>query len=189
MTYHPLFINWKDKNITLIGGGSIAERKLLSLLNIGANITVISPSLTSKLQALTERKCFTWHQRKYEVGDVKDAFFVIAATNHSALNADIVSHCAVDQLTLNVSDHLSSNTIMPAIIKRPPLQIAISTTGASPHLAKKIRDEINHLLDQLFLEEEMSMLFEKRKQIVQTVKDEEEKQRQLVEIANDVFSS
>lgn len=179
MSYHPLMVNWQHKRITVIGGGIIAERKIKSFLEQGAIITVISPFITDELSKLVENKIIRWKEKKYDQIDTEDALFIIAATNNVRLNEEIVNRCKQHQLTLNVSNHLTGNTIMPATIKRKHLQIAISTNGASPIVAQKIRNHISQILDEQQIEEEITTIAEKRKAIIGKEENAHSKQKQL----------
>lgn len=179
MTYHPLMINWQDKIITVIGGGKIAERKIKSYVGSGARITVVSPSVTEDLYQLILEKEVNWKEKHYERIDTEDAFYIIAATSNPALNERIIKNCKQNQLSLNVSNHQSSNTMMPAIIKRKNLQIAISTNGASPMLAKKIRDQIRKMIEAEGLDEEIANIAKQRRAIIAEEADQQVKEEKL----------
>ncbi len=147
-TYYPAFINIKDKECIVIGGGNIAERKALSLLNSGAKVKVISPELTDTLKKYVKEGQIRYLKRKYRKGDTKDAFVVIVATSDPDVNKKITkeSTCLV-----NVVDNPEiSNFIVPSVLKRGLLTIAISTSGASPAMAKYIRKELEGLYGRDF---------------------------------------
>lgn len=179
MSYHPLMINWQDKKITVIGGGNIAERKIKSYLKTGSIITVVSPLITDNLYQLILEKEITWKEKEYERIDTEDAFYIIAATNNAELNERIIKNCKQNQLTLNVSNHQSSNTMMPAIIKRKNLQIAISTNGASPIVAKKIRDRITQMIVAEQLDERIALIAKKRRVIIEEERDKQTRKNKL----------
>lgn len=148
MAYYPIWINFSGKKITVIGGGKIAERKVSSFVKLGANIELISPKITGRLEQYVLQGEVQWRERQYENGDEKEAFYVIAATNDRQLNEKIVQSCTPCQLTLNVSDHTVSNTMMAAILKTEQIQVAVSTNGKDPFLAKKVRDDIGTFLTE-----------------------------------------
>ena len=184
MTYHPLMINWQHKKITVIGGGSVAERKIKSYLKTGAIITIISPVITPNLYQLVQEKEISWQEKTYEPTDTEDALYIIAATNNAALNEEIMKSCEPHQLTLNVSNHRSSNTMMPAIMKQENLQIAVSTNGASPIVAQKVRNQIKQLIEAQQLEYNIARIAKKRREIIDEELNEQ-KQQQLQLLTSD----
>lgn len=148
MSFHPLFINWENRSIHVIGAGTIAERKINSLLPAKANIHVFSPAITPKLQSLAMKGEITWHKKYYEGRDCEGAFFVIAATNDHALNRQIMIDCQTFHvpLTLNIAEHETGNAIMPAIITEPSFQLAISSNGKNPKATKQLKETIQQIL-------------------------------------------
>lgn len=147
-TYYPAFVNIKGKECIVIGGGNIAERKVLSLLNSGAKVKVISPELTDTLKKYVKEGQIRYLKRKYRKGDTKDAFVVIVATSDSKINKKIAEEATC---LVNVVDNPEiSNFIVPSVMKRGLLTIAISTSGASPAMAKYIRKELQSLYGRDF---------------------------------------
>lgn len=143
MNYYPAFLNLQNKKAVVIGGGKVAERKILSLLKAGADITVISPTLTKRLQKAKDHDKFRHIPRSYGKKDLKHALLVIAATDSHATNVR-VSEAA--PALVNVVDVPSlCNFIAPSAIQRGPLTIAVSTGGASPALSKAVRKELEKL--------------------------------------------
>ena len=139
---YPLLLNLKNKNIVVIGGGKVALRKVLGLLEEGGRITVICPVLNEGLKNLVQQQRIQWIDRTFEQTDLADAFIVIAATNERAVNAFVASCCQTHQLVNIVDDPDNSTFHVPAKVAHGNLVIAVSTGGSSPYLAKKIRDEI-----------------------------------------------
>ena len=101
-TLCPIFIKLKDKNCLVVGGGQVAERKVDFLLKSQANITVISPDLTKKLQLFAQDKKIVYQTKKYEPGDIDDMFLVIAATNDSETNRAIYLLAEKRNMLVNV---------------------------------------------------------------------------------------
>jgi precorrin-2 dehydrogenase / sirohydrochlorin ferrochelatase len=148
MNYYPAFLNLNGKKAVVVGGGSIAERKILTLLKSGAEVTVISPVLTPRL--LKEKQtCRIKHlARRYRQGDLKGTFLVIAATDSPEVNTKIAGEAPC---LLNVVDVPENcNFISPSIVKRGQLVFAISTGGTSPALAKVVRKELETLYGKEF---------------------------------------
>lgn len=140
MKYYPAFINLKDKKVVVVGGGKVAERKILSLNKAGANVKVISPSLTKRLLREREMGRIIHIARNYRRNDLKGVFLVIAATDSSEINTQIAEDAPA---LVNVVDVPSEcNFIAPSLVQRGDLIIAISTSGASPALSKAIRKEL-----------------------------------------------
>ncbi|GBE01782.1 siroheme synthase [bacterium BMS3Bbin06] len=144
MSYYPVFLNLEDKSCVVIGGGAVAERKILALLDTGASVRVISPDVTGKIAALGAGGTIKHEARVYRDGDLKGAFLVIAATSDMEVNRKVFQEAG--DVPVNVVDvpELCS-FIVPSVIKRGPLVIAISTSGVSPALSKTIREELEGL--------------------------------------------
>ena len=140
MDYYPVFLNLNGKKAVVVGGGRVAERKVLSLLSAGADITVISPSLTGRLKRALSGGRIRHLARVYRKNDLKGAFLVIAATDSPETNRRV----SVDAPSLvNVVDvPAECNFITPSVVRRGPLLLAISTSGTSPALAKTLREEL-----------------------------------------------
>ncbi|EMT45108.1 MULTISPECIES: NAD(P)-dependent oxidoreductase [Anoxybacillus] len=144
----PLFVRMTGKKVVIAGGGQIAYRRLLPLLDEGACITVISPTAIDAIVHLAEQKKIIWHARHIEPADYVDAFFIIAATNDRHVNEQIATHAAPNQLVNVASDHLVGNVHVPAFFSRGKLKIAITTGGASPILAKEIKAQLEQIFDE-----------------------------------------
>jgi len=143
MPYYPIFLDLNHQNVVVVGGGEVAERKIKSLLIYGCTIYISSPHLTPHLQQLVAIKKI--HHIPDESLDtyMDDAFMVIAATDDAEVNSKIASQAKKHGLLINAVDQPKDcNFIMPSIVKRGNLQIAISTAGKSPALAKKIRKNL-----------------------------------------------
>ncbi|MDP2158200.1 MAG: bifunctional precorrin-2 dehydrogenase/sirohydrochlorin ferrochelatase [Nitrospirota bacterium] len=143
MNYYPAFLNLHRKKAVVVGGGNIAERKILSLLKAGAAVTVISPALTARLRKEKTTKSIEHIARCYRKDDLRGSFLVIAATDNPSVNTQV----AKDAPSLvNVVDVPSEcSFIAPSVIKRGALTIAISTGGVSPAFSKTIRQELEKI--------------------------------------------
>lgn len=143
MSYYPIFVDLKDQGVLVVGGGEVAERKIKNLLTHNCRIYIASPNLTSYLKALVDRG----EVRRIDPDSLDESldtvFMVIAATDDSALNSRIAIKAKERGILINSVDQPRDCTfIMPSIVKAGDLQIAISTAGKSPALAKKIRGEL-----------------------------------------------
>jgi uroporphyrin-III C-methyltransferase/precorrin-2 dehydrogenase/sirohydrochlorin ferrochelatase len=148
MRYFPLFLDIKDKPVLLVGGGEVAARKYSLLVDAGAKVTVVAPLLGDELTAALAGGAFTHFAREFAVADIEGAWLVVAATDDRAVNAAVSEAANASRIPCNVVDDRElSSFIMPAIIDRSPVQIAVSTGGTSPVLARLIRERLETLLD------------------------------------------
>lgn len=143
MNYLPIFFEIKNKTCVVIGGGGIAARKVDLLRKAYAQVTVISPELGQEMTVFNNENKINWIQREYQNGDLTDAWLVVAATHIKAINEQVSAEAEALKIPCNVVDNPDiCSFIMPSIIDRDPVQIAISTGGASPVLARLIRTNL-----------------------------------------------
>ena len=143
MRYYPIFLDIQNRNCLVVGGGTVGTRKVMTLLGCGATVMVVSPDVTSTLQALSKNGIITLAKRPFQAFDLNDKFLVIGATDNPPLNREI--HTAAERLGIlyNIADCPEScNFILPSIVSRGDLVIAISTSGTSPAFAKKLRKDL-----------------------------------------------
>lgn len=141
--HYPLYLDLEGKKVYVIGGGKVAERKVLSLLESGADVTVISPSVTERLKTLSQKKQIRYIPRPFRKGDLKCSFLAVISTGRKEINRSVAKEAKLSCCLYNVADDPEvSNFIVPSTIKREKLTIAISTGGISPALSKKIRMEL-----------------------------------------------
>ena len=149
-TFYPVFLNLTERRCVIIGGGQIAEGKISKLLDSGAKIIVISPDATQGIRGFAERGQIEFDLRKYQEGDLQGAFLVIAATNDRVVNQEIFEEAEKQGILLNAVDDMPRcSFIAPSIVEKGPVTVAISTGGASPALARKLREkmEVSSALD------------------------------------------
>ena len=141
--YYPSYLDLKGKKVYVIGGGKVAERKILSLLESGADVTVISPSVTERLKTLSQKKLIRHIPRPFRKGDLKGSFLTVVSTGRKDINRNVAKEGESSCCLYNVVDDPEvSNFIVPSTINRGNLTIAISTGGISPALSKNIRMEL-----------------------------------------------
>lgn len=127
----------------MIGAGRVAERKVARLLECGARVSVIAPLATPRLEALAEKKKITFKKRCFNLRDLNGAYLVISAASDRRINSTVSSYCRRKGVLINVVDSPGEcNFILPSVLKRGNLAIAISTDGISPALSKKIRQDL-----------------------------------------------
>lgn len=143
MKHLPIFLNIRDKPCLVVGAGSIAARKIEILLKAGADVSVVANNIGSEVSEIEKQGTIHCLIRNYESADLKGAKLVIAATNDAELNAEISTMAQTNNIPVNVVDNPKlCSFLMPSIIDRDPVQIAISTGGASPVLARLIRSKL-----------------------------------------------
>lgn len=141
--YYPVYLNLAGKRCVILGGGTIAQGKIGALLQAGCQITVISPDATPGIRQAAQRGDVTWLERTYQRGDLEGAFIGVAATNVWHVNREIFEEAEELGVLLNVVDDPDlCSFIAPSIVKREPVTLAISTGGASPALARKLRETL-----------------------------------------------
>ena len=183
---YPLTVRVNEKRVVVIGGGKVAGFKIIPLLKQGADIVVISPELDANLVKLVEEKKIRWYQREYEKSDIKNAFLVVAASSDSILNEQVAEDAAENQLVNVITNPESGNVHFPAAIHRGLLNIAVSTGGASPKLAKKIRDEIANKYDETY-ESYLDFLYEVRLKLKDLQLEKRERNILLQEVLKSVY--
>lgn len=140
MLYYPIYIDIKDKPCIVIGGGNVAERKVISLLDAGAIVSIISPELTPALKKLVNKKSIKYYPEIYKHGDLKGFVLAYSATNNPEANKAVFKEAKREGILLNIVDVPElCNFIVPAVIEQGDLLITVSTSGKSPAMAKHIR--------------------------------------------------
>ncbi|MCS5696378.1 precorrin-2 dehydrogenase/sirohydrochlorin ferrochelatase family protein [Desulfofundulus thermocisternus] len=140
---YPISLILSQRPCLVVGGGSVAERKVLSLLACGAKVKVVSPSLTPALQDLASKDKINYRRGTFEIADLENMFLVIAATDREEVNHRIATEAMARNMLVNVVDDPPyGNFYVPAVLRRGSLQIAISTDGKSPLIARKIKEEL-----------------------------------------------
>ena len=143
MRYYPVFLDIVDRPCLVVGGGKVGTRKVESLLRCGARVTVISPVVTDRLALLAEQGKIRLKQREYRDTDFDDAVLVFGATDSAALNHRLHTRCEDRSRLCNIADQPAlCNFVVPAVIRQGDLNIAISTGGKSPALAKHLRRQL-----------------------------------------------
>jgi len=142
MDYYPIQLNLKGKQVIIIGGGKVAQRKLAGLLHAGAQITIVSPEITDTIREYCQSGKVIWKQKSFTRDDLEKMFLVIAATNDPKMNKDVKRFVSTHQLLLMVDDPEESDFILPAVMNRGRLTLTVSTSGASPTLTKKIKEDL-----------------------------------------------
>ncbi|WHE08315.1 bifunctional precorrin-2 dehydrogenase/sirohydrochlorin ferrochelatase [Thermoanaerobacterium thermosaccharolyticum] len=151
MAYYPIMLNIKNKKCLVIGGGNVAYRKILSLLEFGGTVTAIAPKFIKDIWELSKNNRIELIDRKYQKNDVQNYNLVIVATNDKMLNKEISKECIENNIPVNVVDDKKLSTfITPSVIRRGDLTISISTNGKSPLLSRRIREMLENVIVEEF---------------------------------------
>ncbi|UCG13275.1 MAG: bifunctional precorrin-2 dehydrogenase/sirohydrochlorin ferrochelatase [Deltaproteobacteria bacterium] len=143
MRYYPIFLTVENRNCLVVGGGEVGARKVKTLLQSGASVRVVSPEIVPWLAEKIEEGTVEWVANYYEEQQLEGCFLVIAATDDLKLNTLIASDAERRGLLCNVVDYpQEGNFILPALIRRGALTVAVSTSGQSPALARQIRQDL-----------------------------------------------
>jgi precorrin-2 dehydrogenase/sirohydrochlorin ferrochelatase len=178
--YYPAFIDLEGRPCVVVGGGRVAERKVSALLEAGARVTVVSPALTRGLSGKGSAGEIRHRARRFRPSDLGGVFLVIAATDSEEENTRISQAASEAGVPLvNVVDMPEHcGFIVPATVKRGPLTIAVSTSGASPAMARAIREELEGRYGPAF-GKYLATLRRKREAALREMEDPEERERFL----------
>ena len=143
MQYFPIFLDLNDQDCLVIGGGEIAARKAASLVKAGARVLTVCPDVSSEMQELIDAGTVTHAKRLFQDEDVEGRILIIAATDRREVNQHVTELAHARSIPINVVDKPEDCTfIVPSVIDRSPVQVAISTGGASPVLARLLKAQL-----------------------------------------------
>jgi len=149
--FYPAFIDLQNRPVLIVGGGIVAERKVETLLETGAVITVVSPQITEQLDAYGQSNRISVRQRGFIPSDVDGVSLVISATDDPTTQTEVASIAASKNVLVNTVDKPElCSFIVPAILRRGDITIAISTSGKSPSLAAELRARLDRVLTEEF---------------------------------------
>jgi len=142
--YYPIMLDMRGRRCLVVGGGPVAERKTMGLLDAGADVTIVSPRLTARLAALAEDGVVKARRREYRIEDLQGVWLVYAAASDRAANAQVAEDAAAAGVWANIADRAEEGDfITPSVVRRGGLVLAVSASGASPALASRIADELS----------------------------------------------
>lgn len=145
--YYPVFLNIKNKNCLVVGGGRVAYRKIMQLVKSGANVKVVAPSVIEPIELLSKKGRVKIIRRAYRTSDLNGVSLVYAATNDNDVNKKIFNDTRTRHILTNIVDAPAyCDFIMPALIKKGNIVVAISTEGRAPYASVLIKKRIATLL-------------------------------------------
>lgn len=169
--YYPAFLDITGKRCLVVGGGKVAERKVVMLLQFNARVTVVGPVMTRALLKLGDEGEIEYFQRTYTAKDLDNTALVFACTDNSVINNKVKKEAARRNIPVNVADNPDlCDFIVPSIIRKGDLTIAVSTSGELPLLSKKLRQKIEEVVTDDYLEY-LHIMGEFRKHLMKTVKE------------------
>ena len=144
--YYPIFMDLTAQPVLVVGGGVVALRKVQALVHHGALIKIVSPRLVPELRELVDQKTCFWLEKDYSTEDIHEVVLVFSCTEKEEVNAQVANDANAHHRPVNVVDDPKKCTfIVPSIMERGELKIAVSTGGSSPIVARQIRAELQSL--------------------------------------------
>jgi precorrin-2 dehydrogenase/sirohydrochlorin ferrochelatase len=184
MNLFPIFLKLAGRRCLVVGGGAVGEGKIAGLLEAGAQLTVVAPEVTEKVKEWASAAKIARLARDFSPADLDGAFLVVAATSRTEVNDFVFREARQRGILCNVVDDPERcDFYYPAVVRRGRLQIAISTTGSSPALARRLRQELEHQFSEYYgawLEE----LAETRRRLIGTHFDANKRRRWLHGLAS-----
>jgi precorrin-2 dehydrogenase / sirohydrochlorin ferrochelatase len=153
MGYYPIFVDVTEKRVLVVGGGHVGEEKIMGLLraDMAGRITVVAPRLLPSLQKLQAEGKFEWWDREYRDGDMEGYDFVMVATDDGKINAEVAAEGKRRKIWVNAADDpRNCDFILPSVVRQGQVVVAASTGGASPALARRLREELTDFLTEDF---------------------------------------
>ena len=152
MSYLPLFIETTGKKCLIVGGGKVASRKLIPILKTKMKVTLISPEVIEEIELnFQKNKNLKIIKRKFEPEDIEGQFLIIAATNEKTTNQRIAKLSKDNNILVNMAeDSLSGNTLIPSVVDRDPIKIAVSSGAASPILTRLVKTKLETVIPYSF---------------------------------------
>ena len=151
MEHLPIFINLKQKPVLVVGGGDIALRKINLLIKAQASVNCLSPLFCDGIASLSADKSVNLIQKSFEPDDIKNYSIIIASTDDSSVNSSISELAKKANIPVNVVDSPElSSFIMPSIVDRSPVIIAVSSAGKAPVLARIIRAKLETVIPSAY---------------------------------------
>ena len=151
--YYPIFIDVENRDVVIVGGGAVCARKAEAMMRYGARVTVVAPEITAEIAQWATGGRITLRRKTYDQSDLDGASIVIASTDDACVNGRVARDCRRRKIPVNVVDvtHLCE-FIVPAIVELGSIQLAVSTGGKSPALARTLKEDLKKLVGPEYAE-------------------------------------
>jgi siroheme synthase-like protein len=151
--YYPIFLDVENRDVLIIGGGAVCARKAETMMRYGARVTVVAPEVTDAISGWAKDGRIKLRRKEYDEGDLEGASIVIASTDDACVNGRIARDCRRRKIPVNVVDvtHLCE-FIVPAIVEQGSIQLAVSTGGKSPALARTLKETLQRFVGPEYAE-------------------------------------
>lgn len=187
MAYFPFYFELKGKKGIVVGGGKVALEKISRLSTFEPDITVVAPDFLDEIKKFEDEHIRLVY-KEFELADIKEAYYVIAATDDEAVNTDICNYCRENSIPVNVvDDQEKCDFIFPSVIQKGSLVIGVSSSGASPQVAVNVRRQIEDMIPDN-IEEILDFLASIRPMIKRKVVDASKRHLIFKSIANDCMT-
>jgi siroheme synthase-like protein len=144
---YPIFLKLAGRRVLVVGAGTVAERKIASLVGARASVVVVAPEATDAVRQLAAEGAVEWHARAFGRGDVDGAWLVVAATGDAEVQRQVTAEADARQtFVIAVDDIANATAYSGAIVERPPFTVAISSSGETPALTRLLREIIEQVL-------------------------------------------
>jgi siroheme synthase-like protein len=151
--YYPIYIDIEDRDVVIVGGGNVCARKAETMMKYGARVTVVSPEFIDEIETWAREGALQIKRKTYDDADLEGANIVIASTDDQAVNEQVAADCRRRRIPVNVVDVTPlCEFIVPAIIEKGSIQIAISTGGKSPALGRTLKEDLQRLIGPEYAE-------------------------------------
>jgi siroheme synthase-like protein len=151
--YYPIYLDIENRDVVIIGGGQVCARKAETMMRYGARVTVVAPEFTGEIEQWAAEGKLTTRRKQYEEADLGSANIVIASTDNQMVNEKVAADCRRRRIPVNVVDVTPlCEFIVPAIIETGSIQLAVSTGGKSPALARTLKEDLQRLIGPEYAE-------------------------------------
>jgi siroheme synthase-like protein len=151
--YYPIFLDIEERDVLIVGGGNVCARKAETMLRYGARVTIVAPDFNEEIESWARDGKLALRRKMYEERDLDGASIVIASTDSEAVNEEIARDCRARKIPVNVVDVTPlCEFIVPAIVERGSIQIAVSTGGSSPAIARTLKEDLQRLIGPEYAE-------------------------------------
>lgn len=169
--YYPIYLDIENRDVLIVGGGNVCARKAETMMKYGARVTVVSPEFTEEIEGWAREGCLALKRKRYDHSDLHGATIVIASTDDTIVNEQIAHDCRSRKIPVNVVDVTPlCEFIVPAIVESGSIQIAISTGGKSPAVARTLKEDLQRAIGPEYAEmnEVLATLRESAKAVLPT---------------------